>query len=154
MIDVWVENHKDDLWRLLGDGRYILYGEWLYAVHSLKYSSLSDYFIAFDLYDRFARKFLSRAKFYSLIDSTSIYRVPTIARDFVMSNQSDLYPLLLNTMSEFAPDTHIEGMYIRLDEGDYLKDRAKVIGPTFSNRIQESTRHWKAKPLEMNSVIS
>lgn len=34
---------------ILRGGQYILYGEWLYAKHSIHYTSLPSYFVAFDL---------------------------------------------------------------------------------------------------------
>ena len=43
---------------VLGD-RYILYGEWLYAKHTVFYNSLPHYFLEYDLLDRFPGQFLS-----------------------------------------------------------------------------------------------
>lgn len=42
-LDQWVETHKDGLLKLLDGGKNILYGEWLYATHSIPYTSLPDY---------------------------------------------------------------------------------------------------------------
>jgi hypothetical protein len=40
--------------------QYILFGEWLAAQHSIAYDSLPDLFLAFDIYDKEAGRFLSR----------------------------------------------------------------------------------------------
>ncbi len=55
-LDGWLEKHREDLESILdpnmnGEERLILYGEWIYARHSIKYSKLPDYFIAYDIYD-------------------------------------------------------------------------------------------------------
>jgi hypothetical protein len=39
--------------------RFILFGEWVYAKHSIHYSKLPAYFIAFDIFDLQNQSFLS-----------------------------------------------------------------------------------------------
>jgi atypical dual specificity phosphatase len=51
-LDSWAEKHAWSLHQLLGDRRYILYGEWCYAKHSIHYARLPDLFLAFDIYDK------------------------------------------------------------------------------------------------------
>ncbi len=46
----WAAERSDALHRLLADGR-ILYGEWLLTRHSVRYDSLPDLFVGFDLFD-------------------------------------------------------------------------------------------------------
>jgi hypothetical protein len=38
---------------ILEPGRHILFGEWCRAQHSVFYSRLPDYFLAFDIWDRY-----------------------------------------------------------------------------------------------------
>ena len=66
-LEKWLNEHSIDLWKVLENeknpaenNRYILYGEWVYAKHSIHYKSLPDWFIAFDLFDRIENKFWSR----------------------------------------------------------------------------------------------
>lgn len=56
----WLAEHQGELFEALEPERHILFGEWLYARHSVPYSRLPDYFLAFDIYDRHAGHFLSR----------------------------------------------------------------------------------------------
>jgi hypothetical protein len=49
-IESWAAS-KPQLWELLSKD-VILFGEWMYAKHSIHYTRLPDYFIAFDIYDR------------------------------------------------------------------------------------------------------
>ena len=52
---------------------------WVFARHSVEYNELPDYFIAFDIYDCQAQKFLSRKDFHQRLKDTSIATIPTIA---------------------------------------------------------------------------
>lgn len=45
----YIRSNEAALKSILGGGLYILYGEWLYAKHSIHYTCLPSYFIAFDL---------------------------------------------------------------------------------------------------------
>ena len=53
----WVDQHRAELYAVLHRDnrfaeRYILFGEWLFATHSIPYTRLPDRFMAYDLYDR------------------------------------------------------------------------------------------------------
>lgn len=60
-LDSWLSEHSPGLFQVLGEipGNYVLFGEWLYAKHSIHYTRLPGYFMAFDLYDCNAGKFFS-----------------------------------------------------------------------------------------------
>ncbi|QDV35564.1 RNA ligase family protein [Tautonia plasticadhaerens] len=53
----WAAVKRHILEDRLGDG-YILFGEWVYARHSIHYRRLPHYFFEFDLYDKRKRAFL------------------------------------------------------------------------------------------------
>ena len=53
----WTSVKRPVLEGMLG-GQFILYGEWLYAKHSVHYRKLPHYFFEFDIYDRDAEQFL------------------------------------------------------------------------------------------------
>lgn len=60
-LDSWLSEHSPGLFQVFGEipGNYVLFGEWLYAKHSIHYTRLPGYFMAFDLYDCNAGKFFS-----------------------------------------------------------------------------------------------
>lgn len=63
-LDAWLAQHAAALHRLLGaPGLFVLFGEWLYARHSLAYTHLPDYFLAFDLMHAPSGRLLSRRDF-------------------------------------------------------------------------------------------
>ena len=60
-LDSWLSEHSPGLFQVLGEdpGNYVLFGEWLYAKHSIHYTRLPGYFMAFDVFDCKAGKFFS-----------------------------------------------------------------------------------------------
>ncbi len=91
-LDAWISQHAADLYELLRDGR-ILFGEWLYAQHSIAYNALPSYFLAFDVYDRAAGAFLPRDARDALLAPTAIVSVPLLAAR-PLSGPADLLALL------------------------------------------------------------
>src|SRR5262245_16959926 len=75
----WISTHRRVLTAALGSG-LILFGEWCYAIHSVHYTRLPDWFLAFDVYDRTAGKFWSVERRNSLADEVGLATVPEIAR--------------------------------------------------------------------------
>lgn len=58
LLKVWANCHKTELYTILGS-RYVMYGEWLYAKHTVFYDALTHYFMEFDIYDKEKKEFLS-----------------------------------------------------------------------------------------------
>lgn len=59
-LDSWAETHRESLFHLLGEQKYILYGEWCYAKHSIHYTKLPNLFVAFDIYEKAQSKLRDR----------------------------------------------------------------------------------------------
>lgn len=83
ILDSWLSEHSEGLFKVLGadPGRNVLFGEWLYATHSIAYTRLPDYFLAFDIYDRVVGKFLSWRERNRCLEGTGIHPVRLIAED-------------------------------------------------------------------------
>lgn len=45
------KRYKDRLYEVLGR-RYVMYGEWMYAKHTIYYDLLPHYYMEFDVLDR------------------------------------------------------------------------------------------------------
>jgi ATP-dependent RNA circularization protein (DNA/RNA ligase family) len=54
----WAAVHEATLLNIIGD-RYIIYGEWLFAKHTVFYDLLPHYFLAFDVFDKETNTFIS-----------------------------------------------------------------------------------------------
>lgn len=55
----YIKENEKDIRLVLGGGRFILYGEWLYAKHSISYTALPSFFISFDLVSKFFPQLLN-----------------------------------------------------------------------------------------------
>jgi hypothetical protein len=139
----WLEIRTDVLFEHLA-GRYILFGEWCYARHSIFYDNLPDWFLAFDIYDRETRCFLSVTNRDRLMEKMSLIKVPRIACGYFFFTE------LKKFLSKSAfSDKPAEGIYLRLDQGDRLEKRAKLVRPTF---IQTIAEHWSRSTVTPNRL--
>lgn len=142
-LDEWLAFRTDALFEHLSD-KYILFGEWCYAQHSIFYDRLPDWFLAFDIYDRKVRRFLSSERRDRLIEKMNISKVPKLAHGkFLIHEIKDLL-----SQSKLT-DQPAEGLYLRLDQGNWLESRAKLIRPSF---IQAVVHHWSKSPINPNCI--
>jgi ATP-dependent RNA circularization protein (DNA/RNA ligase family) len=139
----WLALRTDVLFEHLSD-RYILFGEWCYARHSIFYDRLPDWFLAFDIYDRESRGFLSSVRRGQLIDKMHIFKVPSLARG--RFSYSEIEKLLSQSK---LTDQPAEGIYLRIDHGDWLEQRAKLVRPAF---IQAVEQHWSRSAIRPNRL--
>ena len=79
-LDRWLEEHSAALYEVLEPGRHVLFGEWLYAKHSIFYTELPGYFMAFDIYDKQEERFYSQKTRNEKLESTGIPVVREIAK--------------------------------------------------------------------------
>ncbi|WP_028324425.1 RNA ligase family protein [Desulfatirhabdium butyrativorans] len=139
----WLARHIDALFEHLSD-RYILFGEWCYAQHSICYENLPDWFLAFDVYDREAGRFLATAHRDRLLGKMHISQVPDIARGRFT------YPEIEDLLSQSKlTNQPAEGIYLRIDHGDWLEQRAKLVRPAF---IQSVEQHWSRSAIRPNRL--
>eukprot|EP00288_Rhodomonas_lens_P014587 CAMPEP_0177705408 /NCGR_PEP_ID=MMETSP0484_2-20121128/8691_1 /TAXON_ID=354590 /ORGANISM="Rhodomonas lens, Strain RHODO" /LENGTH=961 /DNA_ID=CAMNT_0019216831 /DNA_START=63 /DNA_END=2948 /DNA_ORIENTATION=+ len=149
-LDQWINENQATLCQLLEPRKHILFGEWMYAKHSLEYDKLPSFFVAFDLYDIAQKKFFSRRRLYNILAGTQIAVVPMILDGQVAS--LDNFKDMLETASTFKSNgTPVEGVYIRVDDeaGMWLERRCKLVRPDF---IQGIETHWMSKNLVRNKV--
>ncbi len=139
----WLAFHTDVLSEHLSD-RYILFGEWCYAQHSVFYDRLPDWFLAFDIFDREACRFLATARRDRLLDEMQIIKIPCIARG--RFNYPEIRGLLSQSKLTNQP---AEGIYLRIDHGHWLEHRAKLVRPTF---IQAVEQHWSSSAIKPNRL--
>ena len=148
-LDKWLIDHSQDLWEILQDENKILYGEWVYAKHSINYTELPDYFIAFDLWDKIEQRFYSRPRLESLLSKTSIKIIPLIhTGSFESINDLIKY---VKTKSAFCSG-QVEGVYIRCCDTNnmWLKYRAKIVRSDFLC----GNDHWSKNIQQVNGLIN
>jgi hypothetical protein len=77
LFKAWAEVHRHRIQPVLGD-RYIVFGEWCYAKHTIFYDQLPHYFLEFDVYDRSTTAFLSTPARRHLLKGLPIVPVPVV----------------------------------------------------------------------------
>lgn len=143
-LEQWLAPRTDSLFEHLSD-RFILFGEWCYAQHSVFYDRLPDWFLGFDLYDKQAGRFLSSECRNKLFIKMCIAQVPEITRGHF--TYSEIRKLLSKSKLTAQP---AEGIYLRFDQGDWLVQRAKLVRPAF---IQSVEQHWSRFVIRPNRLV-
>lgn len=139
----WLTPRTDALFVNLTD-RYILFGEWCYAQHSVVYDQLPDWFLGFDIYDKSTARFFSCNRRDETFKAIGISQVPKIDRGhFTLVELSELL-----SKSQLS-DKSAEGLYLRFDQGDWLAQRAKLVRPAF---IQSVEQHWSRSDMKANRL--
>ena len=139
------------------ESRFILFGEWVYARHSVLYRQLAHYFFEFDIYDKHSRAFLDLEQRLRLLDDTGIHTVPVIHSGPL--KRSDLEELIGPSLfdSQFdnpltnQTDNLMEGLYLRTEAGGVVTGRAKFVRPEFVEKIKQST-HWQHQVMVPNKL--
>ncbi len=139
----WLEPKTDLLLNVLSD-QYILFGEWCYARHSVYYDQLPDWFLGFDVFDKNEQRFFPCQRRDSMFESVGICQAPFIAKGhFSFQTLSMLF-----SKSRLCAEPS-EGLYLRYDDGDWLRKRAKLVCPQF---IQCIEKHWIPDEIRPNRL--
>lgn len=122
----------------------MLFGEWCYAVHSVRYTRLPDWFLAFDVFDRSSGEFWSADRRNGLIENLEIASVPELGR-----GRYDVESLKKVLAHSHLADGPAEGLYVRREVSGRLRARAKLVRQEFVQAIEE---HWSKRKLEANRL--
>ena len=171
----WATVHKEKFYNILGS-RYIMYGEWLYAKHSIYYDLLPHYFLEFDIFDRQNQIFLDTKSRHNLLKNLPVVSVPVLATgkfnsiDEILKflgNSNYISNKHLDSLREESkklnldPDRQIretdncmlmEGLYIKVEENGQVIDRMKYVRYSFLQTVEESQTHWLDRPIIPNKL--
>jgi atypical dual specificity phosphatase len=154
-LDMFLDRHREALFAVLNrdplfPGRFVLYGEWLAATHSIPYISLQSLFYAFDLYDRETQQFWDRRSLELLLDACGadfplapvVYTGPTLPPQ----------PVLLAMLDRDSPfcNGRGEGVYLKWERDGRVVDRSKVVRGDFI----AGNEHWTRGELRFNGIAS
>ncbi|RYH15957.1 AAA family ATPase [archaeon] len=151
LLDQWLAKHATELYEVLIPDKHILYGEWVYATHSVYYNGLEDWFIAYDLFDVEQQCFWSRDRLVQLLAPTSIKVVKVLYEGYFRSIE-EITALVRG--SSYYGDSPREGIVIRLMSKDEparqtLRHRAKLVRSDF---IAGNERWNKSNKLQKNQL--
>lgn len=172
VLKQWASAHRPALERLLRGGR-VLYGEWLYAKHTVFYDALPHYFLEFDLLegDEFLSTVRRRA---ALVEAPFLRSVPVIWEG-VVDAPGELPSLVARSLyktggwrerlaaaaaeagldvarvlRETDPTDLAEGLYVKAEEAGIVRGRYKWVRAGFLAAVEASEGHWLARPIVPN----
>ena len=171
----WAGAHRDQFFEVLGC-RYIMYGEWLYAKHTVYYDALPHYFMEFDILDRETDRFLDTPSRRALTKDLPVCSVPVLSEgrftrmDDVLKNLGPSCYITGNkianlraaaekegvdperTLRETDPSNTMEGLYIKVEEGGEVVSRVKYVRSSFLQTVEQSQSHWLNRPIIPNGI--
>jgi RNA ligase len=150
----WTMGKRLVLEAMLGD-RFILFGEWLYAKHSVFYRRLPHYFFEFDIYDKEQRMFLDLASRLVILEDAGVLTVPVLHQG--AATVADLHALIGSSRFDAAfenpvtgkTDPLMEGLYLRTEAEGRVTGRAKLVRAEFVEKIKQS-EHWQHQAMKPN----
>jgi ATP-dependent RNA circularization protein (DNA/RNA ligase family) len=141
----WMEARRDALIQALST-HLILFGEWCFAVHSVLYSKLPDWFLVFDVYDKRDGYFWGCERRDAMVRHLGLASVPVLG-----TGHFDLKGLMQLLGPSRLGEGLAEGLYLRREDSGQLVARAKLVRPEFLHSIGE---HWTRRPLKTNSLAA
>jgi hypothetical protein len=171
----WAGAHAPALHERLGH-RYVLYGEWLYAKHTVFYDRLPHYFLEFDVLDTRDGVFLSTARRRALLQGAPLASVPVLHEGTLPSRRA-LSSLVRESLFKSAgwtarleraaqardvdvarvvretdPSGHMEGLYVKTEEDGRVTGRFKYVRRGFLTSVVDSGTHWLNRPIVPNEL--
>ena len=171
----WANVHRNAFFHVLGT-RYIMYGEWLFAKHTVYYNDLPHYFIEFDVLNRETGLFLDTEKRRILLSVLPVLSAPVLAQG-VFASLPQLKGLigpsryirqphlesLRNYCSETGLDTEkycaetdssplMEGLYIKVEKNGAVNQRMKFVRESYLQGIAEDDTAWQQRTIIPNRL--
>ena len=172
----WASRYTAELWDLLGS-RFVLYGEWCYAKHTIFYNDLPHYLLEFDLYDTHLDTFLSTDRRMELLRNLPFISSVKVLHAGPLSSFDAIQALagpsrfiapnhrqqLRETagvqgldpetaLRETDPTGLMEGLYIKIESGGVVTGRCKYVRSGFLQTVLDSGSHWLDRPLLPNQL--
>ncbi len=169
----WAATVEAELFDALAD-RYVLYGEWLHAKHTVFYDALPHPFLEFDVLDTATDTFLDTARRRALLAAVPVVPVRVLwtgRPDAITDLTRHLGPSAFATpnaparlaaqaarlgldparvAAESDATGVMEGLYVKVEEAGVVADRLKYVRPDFTARILSNDTHWHDRPIVPN----
>jgi RNA ligase len=175
----WARCHQARLRAVLGS-RYVVYGEWLFAKHTIFYDCLPHYFMEFDVLDRERDVFLATPERHELLRGLPLASVPVLhagplsvlaqlrgllgpsrykskawreqMRQAAASGESARWGSVERAVSETDRSDLAEGLYVKVEEEGQVRGRFKWVRADFLTTVIESASHWLDRPIVENGL--
>lgn len=176
LFKTWANTHAQALWEVLGS-HYVMYGEWLFARHTIFYNALTHYFMEFDVLDTRDGRFLSTAARRKLFKGCAFLEPVKVLHEGEHISFKAMTALVeqshfiegrhleqLRTAAEERnldsgqvlfetdPTNLMEGLYIKVEKGDEVIGRYKFVRPGFLTTVLNAKGHWLDRPIIPNQL--
>jgi hypothetical protein len=173
LFKTWATRHAEALGDVLGD-RFVMFGEWVYAKHTVFYDALPHYFLEFDVLDRTTGEFLDTDRRRALLGAAPVVSVPVVGRgqwarigELARLVAPSLYKTArwreaLRTSAARAdveadlaaaqtdPSDLAEGLYVKHEADGVVRGRYKYVRASFLTAVVDSGSHWQDRPIIPN----
>jgi hypothetical protein len=171
----WAATHAAALSELLAGG-LLIYGEWLYAKHTIFYDQLPHWFMEFDIRDADATFWSTARRAAHLARAGIVTSVPVIWQG-VVDRPSTLPALVARALyksprwrerlhevavgdgldpdrvaRETDPEDAAEGLYLKVEDAGRVVERYKWIRPSFLTAVVDADSHWLSRPIVPNQL--
>ncbi|MEQ1501899.1 MAG: RNA ligase family protein [Myxococcota bacterium] len=179
LLKTWATAHRDALHAALGD-RYVLYGEWLYARHTVFYDALPHYLLEFDVLDRETGAFLDTPSRRALLADTPVVPVPVLhtgpirtldalvalvrpslykspgwrdaLREAAATGENARFGQVDRAVAETDGSDLAEGLYVKVEQDGVVTGRYKWVRASFLDAVAASGSHWLDRPIVANRL--
>jgi hypothetical protein len=169
----WAASIAHVLWPTL-ESRFVLFGEWLYAKHTIFYDRLPAYFLEFDVLDTDCNAFLSTARRRELLAELPVVSAPILFegtldrpgsvtefigkslfksarwQDALVATAQQRGLNVEQVMQETDPSDKMEGLYIKAEDSGNVIERFKYVRADFLTTVLDSGSHWLRRPILPN----
>lgn len=176
---VWANTFNEQLIDILED-RYIMYGEWMAALHTIYYDRLPHFFMEFDIYDKHRNVFLSTGERRKITDKAEIpIHSVVVLKEQSFEKLEDMTSLIGRSpfisgqaydrlekemrdkrysheerarLAEINRQALMEGLYVKWEENGVVKGRYKYVRSEFTQTIIDGDSHWASRPTIWNKL--
>jgi hypothetical protein len=171
----WAGAHAGALADALAGG-LVMYGEWLYAKHTIFYDRLPHWFMEFDIRDE-RGVFWSTARRRAHLAAARVVTSVPVIWEGVVERPEELPALVTRALyktdrwrerlhelatregldpariaRETDPSDDAEGLYVKIEEEGRVAARFKWIRASYLTAVVDSESHWLARPIVPNQL--
>lgn len=171
----WASTFAQPLWAALTD-RYIMYGEWMYAKHTIFYTDLPHYFLEFDIYDTAEDVFLSTKARRLFCKDLPFIQPVKVLHEGKLNTLEELKAFIIPSefinnpnglLEKYCQENNLkfeiaqretdlsgimEGLYIKVEENGKVIERYKWVRHDFMQTVHSSGSHWLDRPIIPNQL--
>jgi RNA ligase len=181
LLKAWADSLSGPLLEVLTD-QYVIYGEWMFAKHTVFYDRLPHYFLEFDVLDKSSGLFLSTAARRTLLAALPLASVPVVHTGALPATTSAaslkalralIKPSLYKSTdwlctlyaaaqaagvdpakarTETEASDLAEGLYLKHENDAHVIGRYKFVRADFLQAILDSGSHWAERPIIQNQL--